>query len=505
MPSAAASEDPSIHSAVVVGAGFGGIAAAIALRQAGVEDVTILERGEAVGGVWHHNTYPGAACDVPSHLYSFSFAPNPRWGRRFAQQPEIQRYLEQTAQRFGVLARVRFATEAKRATWDADRCEWEIETSDGPLSADLLVAACGQLTRPSIPAVPGIEDFEGPVFHSSRWRHDLDLRGLRVGVVGTGASAIQLVPAIAPLVGSLTVVQRTPPWILPKLDRAYRPLAHAAFARLPALQRAGRLGWWTFMEAGIAGFVGHQRVLAPLAALSRAQLRRQVADPALRKQLAPAYRIGCKRILLSNDWYPALTRDNAEVVTEPIARASATGLEFADGSRRELDVIVFGTGFDAHEFVAPMEITGRGGRTLEEAWAGVPNAWHGLSVPSFPNLFLMYGPNTFGGSGSAVYMLESQACHVAAAARALRRGGERVIEVNPEAHAAFMSELRERQQRTVWATGGCSSWYLDEEGRDPTNWPGYTVEYRRRTRRIDPETYSLRAPGASLRYPQRSR
>ena len=482
-----------IRSALVVGAGLGGVAAAIALRREGVREITIVERGDEVGGVWHHNTYPGAACDVPSHLYSYSFAPNPHWGRRFAGQPEIQRYVRDTARRFGVLDDVLLGVEATAAAWDPGAGEWELQTSEGAMRADMLVAACGQLTRPAIPHVERMGEFVGPAFHSSRWRHELDLSGLRVGVVGTGASAIQLVPAIAASVGSLTVFQRTPPWVLPKLDHVYGPLAHSAFRRMPALQRAGRLGWWTFMEAAIAGFVGREQLLAPLAAGARAHLRMQVPDPVLRSRLTPDYSIGCKRILLSSEWYPALTRPNVELVTAPISHAFEQGLELADGTARELDVIIFGTGFQAREFVAPMDVTGRAGVTLEQAWDGLPHAWHGLSVPGFPNMFLMYGPNTFGGSGSAVYMLESQARHIAAAARALGDGGGRVIEVREEAHARFMAELRERQRRTVWATGGCSSWYVDEEGRDPTNWPGYTIEYRRRTARVDPAVYSIGA------------
>lgn len=479
------------RSAVVVGAGLGGIAAAIALRRAGIGELAVLERGEGVGGVWQQNTYPGAACDVPSHLYSYSFAPNAAWGRRFAEQPEIRRYLQDTAQRFGVLRDVRCNVQAESARWLEDHATWEVSTSEGTVRADILVAACGQLTRPAVPALPGIEHFGGPVFHSSRWRHDLDLRGARVGVVGTGASAIQFVPAIQPLVGSLTIAQRTAPWILPKPDRAYRSIAHSAFAHMPALQRAGRLGWWTFMEAAIPGFVGHPQVLAPIRAASLAHLRRQVPDQALRGRVTPDYQIGCKRILLSSDWYPALMKPNVELLTTPIARVSTGTLEFEDGQRRELDALVFGTGFDAHDFVAPMKVTGRDGLGLEEFWDGLPNAWHGLSVPGFPNMFLIYGPNTFGGSGSAVYMLESQARHVAAALQTLEAHGARSIEVRPEAHERFVGELRRRQRRTVWSTGGCNSWYLDGEGRDPTNWPGYTIEYRYRTRRADTVTYAL--------------
>ncbi len=480
-----------IGSAAVVGAGFGGIAAAIELRRSGVEDIVVLERGARVGGVWNFNTYPGAACDVPSHLYSFSFARNPRWSRRFAVQPEIRSYLERTARRHGILDRVQCGVNVEAAAWDPTACRWRIEAGGERLEAELLVAACGQLQRPAIPPLDGLDDFAGPAFHSSRWRHDVDLAGKRVGVVGTGASAIQLVPAIAPEVAELTVFQRTPPWILPKPDRRYGALGRRLFTRFGAAQLAERFGWWALMEAGIAGFVGPGALLAPLAAISRAQLRHQVRDPELRARLTPHYRIGCKRILLTSDWYPALARANVDVVTEPLARAYEGGIELDGGERRELDVIIFGTGFNAREFVAPMEVRGRDGTSLQQAWNGLPHAWHGLAVPGFPNFFLMYGPNTFGGSGSAIYMLESQARHVGAAARALRDNGARSIEVRADAHDRFLAELRRRQRKTVWATGGCSSWYLDEQGRDPTNWPGFTYEYRRRTAAVDPEAYAL--------------
>ncbi|HEY1833111.1 MAG TPA: NAD(P)/FAD-dependent oxidoreductase [Solirubrobacteraceae bacterium] len=480
-------------SAIVVGAGFGGIAAAIELRRAGVAEITVLERGADVGGVWQHNTYPGAACDVPSHLYSYSFAPNPRWGRRFALQGEIRDYVRDAAARGGVLERVRCGVEAKRARWLEDDGVWEVECSDATRRAELLVTACGQLSRPEIPRIAGIESFAGEAFHSSGWRHDLDLRGKRVGVIGTGASAIQFVPRIQSQVASLTVVQRTAPWILPKLDRAYSPLAKRLFASVPALQSAGRFGLWAALEVAIAGFVGHEAVLSPFAAVGRAHLRRQVPDARLRELLTPRFTIGCKRILLSSDWYPTLTKPNVELVAQPIACADEHGIELADGSRRELDVLIYGTGFSAHDFVAPMQVEGRDGQTLVHAWDGLPNAWHGLSVPGFPNLFLMYGPNTFGGSGSAIYVLESQARHVAAAARAMQSRRAHRIEVRADAHERFLSELRQRQRSTVWATGGCTSWYLDEQGRDPTNWPGYTIEYRRRTSRIDPTVYELAA------------
>jgi cation diffusion facilitator CzcD-associated flavoprotein CzcO len=489
LPAAEAVTSPP--SVAIVGAGFGGIGTAVSLRRAGIEDIVVFERGKRVGGVWNKNTYPGAACDVPSHLYSYSFAPNPRWGRRFAVQPEIQRYVEDVAERHGVLNRVRLNTDVRSADWDPDTTRWRLDTDAGPVEADMLVCACGQLTRPAIPHVEDLEQFTGPAFHSSEWRHDVDLRGLRVGVLGAGASAIQFVPAIQPLVRSLTLVQRTPPWILPKPDRGYRPLAATVFERMPLTQRAGRFGWWAFLEAGIAGFIGNDAAMAPLRAISRTHLRRQVRDPDLRRRLTPTYKMGCKRVLISNDWYPALSAPNVEVVTDGIERATATGLVMRDGREVELDALIFGTGFRTREFVAPMSITGHEGRTLDDFWAGVPNAWHGLSVPGFPNMFLIYGPNTFGGSGSGVYMIESQIRHVVAAASELRRTGARTIEVRPEAHADFMDFLHERQRKTVWATGGCSSWYVDEQGRDPTNWPGYTLDYRRRTARISPDVYAL--------------
>jgi cation diffusion facilitator CzcD-associated flavoprotein CzcO len=478
-------------SVAIVGAGFGGVGTAISARRAGAEDVVVLERGARVGGVWNANTYPGAACDVPSHLYSYSFARNPHWGRRFAEQPEIQRYVEEVAREHGVLDRVRLNTEATSASWDPDSARWRVETTDGAVEANVLVCACGQLTRPATPQLEGLERFAGPAFHSSQWRHDVDLRGLRVGVLGSGASAIQFVPAIHPLVRSMTVVQRTPPWILPKPDRAYRAFDTAVFERLPLAQQAGRFGFWAFLEAGIAGFIGYERFMRPLAAISRAHLRRQVADPVLRAKLTPGYKMGCKRVLISSDWYPTLAAPNVEVVTGGVDHVTETGLVLRDGRAVELDALIFGTGFRTREFVAPMRIAGRDGHTLEDAWSETPQAWHGLALPGFPNLFLIYGPNTFGGSGSAIYMIESQMRHVAAAVAELRRTGASSLEVREQAHAEFMDFLHQRQRRTVWATGGCSSWYVDDQGRDPTNWPGFTLEYRRRTARVRPGVYAF--------------
>ena len=370
-------------SVAIVGAGFGGIGTAVSLRRAGVEDVVVLERGERVGGVWNQNTYPGAACDVPSHLYSYSFARNPRWGRRFATQPEIQRYVEDVARRHQVLNRVRLGTDVESASWDEDSARWRLETSGGAVEADLLVCACGQLTRPAVPRLEGLDRFAGPVFHSAQWRHDVDLRGLRVGVLGTGASAIQFVPAIQPMVGSMTVVQRTPPWILPKPDRAYRPFDTALFERVGLAQLAGRFGWWALMEAGIAGFVGFDAAMRPLAAASRSHLRRQVRDPDLRARLTPAYKMGCKRVLLSSDWYPALAAPNVEVVTDGVSHVTETGLVLDDGRSVELDALIFGTGFRTCEFVAPMRIGGRDGVRSTRPGMASPTPGTNLRCPGF--------------------------------------------------------------------------------------------------------------------------
>jgi cation diffusion facilitator CzcD-associated flavoprotein CzcO len=474
----------------IVGGGFGGVGAAIAMRRLGVRDLALFERGERLGGVWQHNTYPGAACDVPSNLYSYSFARNPRWTRRFSEGGEIRRYLEGCADAFGVRDAVRTGVDVISATWDDARALWHLKTSAGEHEARVLICACGQLTTPNIPAIDGIEDFAGPVFHSARWRHDIDLTGTRVAVVGTGASAIQFVPAIAPSVRALHVFQRSAPWILPKPDRAYRAWESRLFERVPAAQLADRLGLWAFFEAAVPGFTTHPGLLAPLRALNAAFLRRQVADPELRERLRPRDAIGCKRTLVSNGWYPVFARGDAELVTERVVRATDTALVDAAGIAREVDVVIYGTGFRANDFVAPLAVAGRGGHTLAEVWDPAPQAYLGTSVSGFPNLFLLYGPNTNMGSGSAIYLIESQLRHVSAAVTLLQRTGARALEVRPEVLAAFNAELRERLARSVWESG-CSNWYVDEHGRDTSNWPGTMTEFRRRAARVDLGAYAL--------------
>ncbi len=477
-------------TAAVIGGGFGGIGTAIKLRERGVDDLLLFERGERIGGVWQHNTYPGIACDVPSHLYSYSFAPNPGWRRRYSPGPQIRQYLEDCARRYGVDDVVRTGVDVTDASWDEARAVWRLTTSSGEHEARVLVAACGQLTAPSIPQVEGLERFAGPVFHSARWRGDLDLRGLRVAVVGTGASAIQFVPAIAPLVRQLHVFQRSAPWILPKNDREYADWENRLFERLPARQLAGRFANWAAFEAVVPGFTDQRWMLRPLAAANAALLRRQVPDPGLRERLRPTDDVGCKRMLVSNEWYPTFMRPNVELVTDGVERVTPTSIIGTDGVEREVDVIIFGTGFNANGFVAPMQVTGRDGATLADAWDPLPQAYLGTAVSGFPNLFLLYGPNTNMGSGSAIYLLESQMHHVGEAVSLLRRANGRSLEVRPEAQAAYNAELRSRLSQSVWESG-CSSWYVDEHGHDTSNWPGTMREFRRRSARVGLDAYRL--------------
>jgi cation diffusion facilitator CzcD-associated flavoprotein CzcO len=474
----------------IVGGGFGGIGAAVMLRREGYEDLTVFERGERIGGVWHFNTYPGLACDVPSHLYEFSFAPNPGWSRRYAPGAEIQAYMEDVAHRHGVLDRVRLQTEVERATFDEARGRWTLLTSAGAHEADILIAACGQLSVPSVPSIPGLDDFQGPAFHTARWRHDVALEGKRVAVVGTGCSSIQTAPAIQPKVAQLDVYQRSPGWTIPKMDYEYGPLARRAFERAPGLQRLDRALTFGFMELATAGMTGHRWIVRPFQALARRQINQQIDDPALRDKVTPRDEIGCKRLMLTDDWYRTLTCPNVELVTDRIEAITPHGVRTADGTERPADVLIMGTGFKSHAFVAPLDVVGRSGRTLAQAWDGVPKAYLGITVPGFPNMFLLYGPNTNGGAGSVIYTVECAMHHVLSAIRELERTRAATIELRSEAAASFDRDLRDALAGTVWHTG-CTSWYVDENGNNPNQWPWLWSTYRRRTARIDPAAYQL--------------
>ena len=486
---------PAGPSVAIVGGGFGGVGAAVLLRRAGHRNITVFEKGERVGGVWNHNTYPGAACDVPSHLYEFSFAPNPRWSRRYSPQAEIQNYVEDVARQEGVLDAVRTGTEVTRAAWDEEAGHWLLETSAGPFEADVLVTACGQLSVPRMPEIRGLDTFAGPVFHTAEWRHDIDLTGLRVAVVGSGCSAIQTVPAIQPIVEHLDIYQRSPGWTMPKMDHPYSERAKRLFERFPLLQRIDRMATFAFMDLGAAAMTSQRWLLAPFRAVGRRQIDGAIDDPELRAKVTPSDEVGCKRIMLTDEWYPTLTRANVDLVTEPVAEVTEEGIRLADGSLRPADVIILATGFQSHGFVAPMEVVGSAGRTLAEEWEPTPHAYLGLTVPDFPNMFLIYGPNTNGGTGSVIYVIEAAVAHVVAALDALRVSRARRIEVRRSAEEGFNRELRAALAGTVWHTG-CTNWYLDVNGNDPNQWPWLWSTYRRRTSRIEPGVYELGAPAS---------
>jgi cation diffusion facilitator CzcD-associated flavoprotein CzcO len=477
----------------VVGAGFAGIGAAVVLTRAGHRDLLVLERATAIGGTWRDNTYPGCACDVPSHLYSFSFAPNPRWTRAFSPQEEIRRYLEDVCDRFGVRDRVRCGVEVTGAAWASDR--WRLTTTAGELTADVLVAATGPLSQPSVPDLPGLAGFRGRVFHSARWDPAADLDGARVAVVGTGASGVQIVPEIAPSAERVTVFQRTPPWVLPRGDHPIPPGRRALFARRPAAQLAARAAIWATREAGVAGFVAAPTLMRGVERLARAHLERQVADPALRQALTPAYRAGCKRLLLSDDWYPTLQRSDVELVPAAVRKLTADAVVAADGTVHPSDVVILATGFEATDVPLAHVLRGRDGRLLAEVWAaGGMRALRGTTVAGFPNFFVLVGPNTGLGHSSMILMIEAQLRYLADAMRVLDTHGLATLEPTPAAQDRWNADLQRRMGRTVWATGGCSSWYQDDRGRIPTLWPGSTVRFRRATRALDPTEYAA-APG----------
>lgn len=482
---------------IVIGAGFGGLAAAHALSRDGLADVTVLEKANDIGGVWRENTYPGAACDVPSHLYSYSFARKTDWGRRYAQQADILGYIHDTADRFGLRDLVRTGVEVTSAAYDDGRAIWRVETAGGEvLEADVLVPAVGQLSRPAFPPIPGLDTFTGPSFHSAEWRHDVDLSGKRVAVLGTGASAIQFVPRIRRSAAHVTVFQRSAPYVVPKLDRGYTAVHHAAFVGVPGFAAAMREVVWQITE-----FLGLALTrVAPLARLLQAlamfNLKRRIEDPVLRAKLTPDYPIGCKRVLFSSEWYPALAKDNVGVETDAITEVTPTGVRGADGRLHEVDVIIYGTGFKATEFLAPMTISGRHGRDLHAEWSEGARAHFGMAVPGFPNMFLIYGPNTNLGSSSIILMMEQQAGYIRQAVTELaRRGPNRAFEIRRSVEAAYDKEVQARLDEGVWTQ--CQSWYRAGSGRVSTNWPGLVREYQRRTRSLDFTSYQEVLPLAA--------
>jgi cation diffusion facilitator CzcD-associated flavoprotein CzcO len=475
----------------IIGAGFAGLGMAMRLRGAGMRDLVILERGDDVGGTWRDNTYPGCTCDVPSHLYSYSFLLNPRWSRSFSPQWEIQEYLRRCARETGVIDCVRLGVEVRNAAWDEQAGRWLLQTSAGPRTARVLIAAMGGLSDPAIPDIKGLSSFHGRIFHSARWDHDHDLHGERVATIGTGASAIQFIPQIQPRVGRLHVFQRTPPWIAPRNDRSITRLERWLFTHVPGAQRIPRAGIYLAREAMVPALTWDPRLLGGIQAIAQRHLQRQVRDPELRARLRPSYRIGCKRILISNDYYPSLTQPNVEVVSEGIREIRDRAIVTTDGAEREVDTIILGTGFHVTDMPAMQHIRGRGGLLLADAWADGMAAHLGTTIAGFPNLFMMIGPSTGLGHTSIVVMIESQAAYVVDCLRWMQRSAVHAVEVSEAAQQGFVDSVQRRMQRTVWMRGGCASWYMDASGRITTLWPRSTWDFRRRTRRFDPAAYHV--------------
>jgi len=467
---------------LIIGAGFAGLGLAIQLHKAGISDFLIVEKASEVGGTWRDNQYPGAACDVPAHLYSFSFELKADWSRKFAPQAEICAYLTHCAEKYGLRQRIRFNSEVTGAAFDQRAGRWRVRVSDGTsFSAQALVSACGQLNRPAYPRLPGLEQFQGEVFHSARWKHDYDLRGKRVAVIGTGASAIQFVPAIVPQVQRLYVFQRSAAYVLAKPDRAYRAWEVALRRRWPWLQKLTRVRTYLQYEARVLAFSTCPLLMRVMQLAFRRHLARGMQEAGVRQQLTPDYPPGCKRILLSNDYYPALARPHVEVITAGIRAVTATSVVTADGRECAVDAIICGTGFAATDFLAPMQITGLDGRELHQAWRDGAEAYKGISVHGFPNLFLLYGPNTNLGHNSIVYMLESQFAYVVGCLQALREHGLRYLDVKPQVQQAYNQQVQQALRQSVWHQG-CTSWYKTAAGKNTNNWPGFTFLYRQHTR-----------------------
>ena len=485
----------------IIGSGFAGLGMAITLKRRGESDFVVLERAGDVGGTWRDNTYPGAACDVQSNLYSFSFAPNPDWGRSYSEQPDIQAYLQGVADRFDVRRHCVFGADVTSARWDDAARRWLVSTAAGDFRARVLVSAAGALADPTYPDIPGLDSFAGTVMHSARWNAEHDLTGERVAVIGTGASAIQVVPAIQPIVGSIAVYQRTPAWVVPRTDHPVTPRMRRLYRFVPGLQKGIRAVLYLLREFLVIGLAKRRRFLEPVARLARAHLHRQVRDPKLRAALTPDYTIGCKRILISNDYFPAVAAANAELVTTGIAEVRPHSIVTKDGVERPTDTIVLATGFHVTDLPIAKRIRGRGGRSLADVWSAGMMSNRSSTVAGFPNLFLLVGPNVGVGHTSMVYMIESQVAYVDDALRTMDAEGLATLETTPDAQEAWRALIAEKSKGTVWLGGGCASWYLDEHGHNTTLWPDFTFRFRRLTRSLDRENY-VGIPAAASDHPE---
>jgi cation diffusion facilitator CzcD-associated flavoprotein CzcO len=481
-----------VHT-VVIGTGFSGLGMAIQLKRDGRDDFVVLEKADDVGGTWRDNTYPGCACDIQSHMYSFSFEQNPDWTRSFSPQPEIWAYLRRVTDSYGLRRHIRFGTEVTGARWDPDEHRWHVTTAGGEeYVARFVVSGIGGLHIPNVPKLPGIEDFAGTAFHSARWDHSYDLAGKRVAVVGTGASAIQFVPRIAPSVGRLSVFQRTPPWIMPKPDHAIPGWMRRLFRAVPGAQRAYRALLYWLLESRAMGFNGRPGLMKVAQRIALRHMHKAIADPELRRKLTPDYVMGCKRVLIANDYYPALRRPNVEVVTDGVASVREHSIVDTAGVEHEVDAIIYGTGFHVTDAFDYVNIIGVDGRDLSKEWRtnGI-QTHYGITVAGYPNLFFLLGPNTALGHNSVVFMIESQIRYVAQAMALVERTGAAALEPKESAQARFQSDIQRKLVEGVWTQGGCTSWYLDAHGVNRTIWPGFTWRYWQRTRRLDPADYEL--------------
>ena len=484
---------PERHfDAIVVGAGFAGIGAAIKLEEAGFHDFAVLEKSDNLGGTWRDNTYPGCACDVPSAVYSFSFAQSPDWSRAFAEQPEIQQYLERTASDHGVTRRIHYRTEVRDAAWNDGDQRWHVDTCAGPYTARVLIAGAGPLHEPNLPDLPGLGTFEGKTFHSARWDHGYELTGKRVAVLGTGSSAIQFVPEIQPKVEHLYLFQRTAPWVLPKFDRRISRIEKTLYRKAPITQKALRAALYNTLEL-VQLAQRRPAVMDRIGKLVIRHMHKQVKDPELRAALTPNFTLGCKRMLLSNTYYRALTKPNATLVPHAVTEVRPNGVVGTDGVEREVDTIIFGTGFHVTDPPIAEHVRGADGRSVADVWQGSPRAYLGTTVAGFPNFFLLIGPNLGNGHSSAIVLIEAQLEYILDAMRTMRERQAETVEVRAEVQRAYNERVQKALATTVWNAGGCKSYYLDRNGTNSTIYPWTTIDLRRRTSRFRAEDYLLGA------------
>jgi cation diffusion facilitator CzcD-associated flavoprotein CzcO len=480
---------------VVIGTGFSGMGVAVKLLESGRTDFVILEKAQDVGGTWRDNTYPGCECDIPSHMYSFSWRLNPDWSKNFSAQPEIWAYMRKVADETGIRPYINFGVEVTGMEWDDDRSVWTVHTKSGEdYEARVVLSGVGGLHVPNVPEIAGADTFAGPRFHSAEWDHSVDLAGKKVAVIGTGASAIQFVPIIAEEVGHLTVFQRTPPWVLGKKDNPIHPVRQKFFDKVPGLTRAYRDAIYWALEARAIAFNGHLNVLPYAEKLAKANIARAIDDPEMVRKLTPDYRLGCKRVLQSNTYYPTFNRDNVDLVIDKISEIVPDGVIDANGTKHDADVIIYGTGFhvvDAFDF---LDIRGRNGLSVAKQFRehGV-ETYMGMTIHGVPNLFLMLGPNTALGHNSVVFMIEQQTKYILKMLDEMDARGADIVETTKQAQDEFNEEVQRLVSKGIWTQGGCTSWYLDSQGKNRTIWPKFTFQYWWETRRVIPEHFTWRS------------